>query len=61
MADLKSIDMDAIMKKVNEFKKTQKRKKGVNFTVDSKGNVIKNYKNGGAVMSGRGGMFKGVR
>jgi hypothetical protein len=28
--------------------------------VDSKGGVKKNYKNGGAVMPGRGGKFKGI-
>jgi hypothetical protein len=37
-----------------------KSDKGPKFTVDSKGGVKKNYKNGGAVISGRGGSFKGV-
>ena len=37
-----------------------KSDKGPKFTVDSKGGVKKNYKNGGAVMPGRGGKFKGV-
>jgi|GEM_PF-3988810 len=36
------------------------RKKGAKFTVDSKGNVVKNHIHGGAVMSGRGNKFKGV-
>jgi hypothetical protein len=34
--------------------------KGPKFTADSKGGVKKNYKNGGAILSGRGGKFKGV-
>ena len=37
-----------------------KSDKGPKFTVNSKGGVKKNYKNGGAVISGRGGSFKGV-
>tara|TARA_Y100000114_G_scaffold140126_1_gene144748 strand:+ start:316 stop:525 length:210 start_codon:yes stop_codon:yes gene_type:complete len=37
-----------------------KSDKGPKFTVDSKGGVKKNYKNGGAVMPGRGGKFKGI-
>tara|TARA_R100001510_G_scaffold49245_1_gene47485 strand:+ start:1017 stop:1229 length:213 start_codon:yes stop_codon:yes gene_type:complete len=70
MADKKSVE--EILKKLDlSFPDTLEelfagfpkgyRKKGARFTVDSKGNVTKNYKNGGAVMSGRGGSFKGVR
>jgi hypothetical protein len=39
---------------------SMKSEKGPKFTVDSKGNATKNYKHGGAVLSGRGGKFKGV-
>ena len=69
MADKKSVE--EVLKKIDfslpetleEFfaRSPRTRKKGARFTVDSKGNVTKNYKNGGAVMSGRGGSFKGVR
>ena len=37
-----------------------KSDKGPKFTVDSKGGVKKNYKNGGALMPGRGCKFKGI-
>tara|TARA_R100000388_G_scaffold30997_1_gene24264 strand:- start:276 stop:482 length:207 start_codon:yes stop_codon:yes gene_type:complete len=68
MADKKSVEK--ILKELDLsfpdtleklFSRSPKVKKGAKFTVDSKGNVTKNYKNGGAVMSGRGGSFKGVR
>ena len=69
MADKKSVE--EVLKKIDlsfpdtleEFfaRSPKTRNKGARFTVDSKGNATKNYKNGGAVMSGRGGSFKGVR
>lgn len=71
MANKKTFDVDKVIKDLKlslpdtleEFfaRSPRTRKKSARFTVDSKGNVTKNYKNGGAVMSGRGGSFKGVR
>tara|TARA_R110002167_G_scaffold153312_1_gene347483 strand:+ start:371 stop:589 length:219 start_codon:yes stop_codon:yes gene_type:complete len=43
-----------------DYLNSAKAGKGPKFTADSKGGVKKNYKNGGAILSGRGGKFKGV-
>ena len=36
------------------------KNKGIRFTVDKDGNVVRHYKGGGCVMPGRGGKFKGI-
>lgn len=56
---LESIAEDEISKALKDLKKLQ-HKKGARFTVDSKGVATKHYSNGGCVMAGRGGKFKGV-
>ena len=43
-----------------DYLNSTKAGKGSKFTVDSKGGVKKNYRNGGAVMKARGGTFKGT-
>jgi hypothetical protein len=47
-------------KAFSDYLDSAKAGKGPKFTVNSKGGVKKNYKNGGAILSGRGGKFKGV-
>ena len=47
-------------KAFSDYLESARAGKGPKFTADSKGGVKKNYKNGGAILSGRGGKFKGV-
>ena len=56
---MESIFEKEIQEALKQLKKLQ-NKKGARFTVDSKGNTVKNYRGGGCVMSGRGGKFKGI-
>ena len=55
--NIKGINMEDIEKKIqeinNQLKNTRKRLGVAKFTVDSKGNVKKNFKNGGKVSKGK--------
>ena len=60
--NIKGINMEDIEKKIleinNQLKNTRKRLGMAKFTVDSKGNVKKNFKNGGKVARGCGAVMR---